>query len=63
MWNITLTETIDSELKAIEIISEISGISVGEKVEITDFNGKVYRLIKPPVKNQLTTNKKETKCI
>jgi hypothetical protein len=62
MWHITSTKIIDNKLEAIKIASERSCISVGERVEIVDFNGKIYKLIKP-VKNQLTTDKKETKCI
>jgi hypothetical protein len=59
MWRIKSTKIIDSELEAIKIISEISCINAGEKIEITDFNGKVYNLTKPLVKKyQLTTNKK-----
>jgi hypothetical protein len=57
MWYIKSTEIIESELKAIEIIAEMSCINAGEKVEITDFNGKIYNLIKPNIQS----NKKEKK--
>jgi hypothetical protein len=54
MWHITSTEIIDSELEAIEIISEMSCIKAGEEVEITDFNGKTYNFRK--TNNQIKKN-------
>jgi hypothetical protein len=58
MWRVIVTKIIESKSKAIEMIAEMAYISEGEEVEITDFNGRTYKLKKQGDKNENRKNKR-----